>query len=215
MPIETNIRNRLLPVTKPLSAERIPPLSESPIEKPTSLLIASNIKQSVQIVPKKEQEEPKEKPRNRDENRMDDLLKSLQLEQYKDTFSKEEIDFDVLCTLEEIDLKELGMPLGARRKILSYLKTMKGKHNRSTSSDKILEQETPFTKIEDQGNKNNTFKNPQVTNIKQDSTKIKNKVGISIGLTRNSVRLIKSVEVTLNEKIGRGRYRIYLRNIDE
>jgi hypothetical protein len=165
MPIETNIRNRLLSVTRPLSPERNPPLSESSVEKPTSLLIASNLKPSDA---KKEQEESKEKPRNRDEDRMDDLLKSLQLEQYKDSFSKEEINFDVFCTLEETDLKELGISLGARKKILSYLKTMKEKSNRSTSSDKILDQETSLTEIVDQSNKNNIFrKNPQVTNIKK------------------------------------------------
>jgi hypothetical protein len=167
MSVETNIRNMLLPVTKPLSGERIPPLSESStVEKPVSLLIASHINPSVQIMEKKEQEEPKAKRKNRDENRMEDLLKFLQLEQYKDTFSKEEIDFDALCTLEERDLKELGIALGARRKILSYLKAMKEKSNRSTSSDKILEQETPLTEIVDEDNKNNTFrKNPRVTNI--------------------------------------------------
>jgi hypothetical protein len=164
MPIETNIRNRLLSVTRPLSAERILPLSESSVENPTTLLIASNIKPSAQIIAQKDQEEPKEIPRNKDENRMENLLKSLQLEQYKDTFSKEEIDFDALCTLEETDLKELGMSLGARRKILSYLKTIKEKSNRRNSSDKILE--IPLTEIVDQDNNNNTFrKNPQVTNI--------------------------------------------------
>jgi hypothetical protein len=170
MPIETNIQNELPPVTRSLSAERIPPLSESSVEKPTSLLNASNIKPSLQIVATKE---PNEKPRNRDENRMENLLKSLQLEQYKDTFSKEEIDFDVLCTLEETDLQVLGMSLGARKKILSYLKTMKEKSNRSTLviSDKILEQETLLTETVDQSKKNNTStKNPQVTNIKKELT---------------------------------------------
>ena len=46
-------------------------------------------------------------------------LKDLGLERYSELFVKNEIDFDVLPELTSEDLKELGLPLGPRRKVLS------------------------------------------------------------------------------------------------
>ena len=48
-------------------------------------------------------------------------LKDLSLERYADTFAASEIDFDTLGSLTDADLRELGLPLGPRRKILSAL----------------------------------------------------------------------------------------------
>jgi hypothetical protein len=46
------------------------------------------------------------------------LLQQLQLVDLLPTFKKEMIDYDVLITLKEDELKELGIPMGARKKIL-------------------------------------------------------------------------------------------------
>ena len=53
-------------------------------------------------------------------------LKDLSLERYVDTFAANEIDFDTLENLTDADLRELGLPLGPRRKILSSLQAGAG-----------------------------------------------------------------------------------------
>ncbi len=50
-----------------------------------------------------------------------DWLKSLSLERYAGEFQRAEIDLETLTVLTESDLKDLGLPLGPRRKILAAL----------------------------------------------------------------------------------------------
>src|SRR6478609_5113188 len=48
-------------------------------------------------------------------------LARLRLAKYAETFAAHEVDFDVLRHLSDDDLKELGLPLGPRRKVLAAL----------------------------------------------------------------------------------------------
>jgi class 3 adenylate cyclase len=49
---------------------------------------------------------------------IDGWLRGIGLEQYAQTFRDNAIDADVLCDLTDEDLRELGLPLGARLKLL-------------------------------------------------------------------------------------------------
>lgn len=53
-------------------------------------------------------------------------LGSLALERYAGEFERAEIDLQTLADLTEDDLKELGLPVGPRRKILTALRARKG-----------------------------------------------------------------------------------------
>lgn len=59
-------------------------------------------------------------------------LASLGLDKYVEAFSANEIDFDSLRHLSEDDLKELGLPIGPRRKVLAAIAEL-GDETRSTS----------------------------------------------------------------------------------
>lgn len=52
------------------------------------------------------------------------FLKKLDLLKYLERFLKEDIDYETLCKLSETDLERIGIPLGARRKIISQIKTL-------------------------------------------------------------------------------------------
>jgi class 3 adenylate cyclase len=52
-----------------------------------------------------------------------DWLKTLGLEQYAQRFAENEIDVSVLPHLTDEDLKEIGVPLGHRRKVLAAINT--------------------------------------------------------------------------------------------
>ena len=52
-------------------------------------------------------------------------LKGLGLERYADTFAANEIDFATLPELTEEDLKELGLPIGPRRRVLNAILTLR------------------------------------------------------------------------------------------
>ena len=55
-------------------------------------------------------------------------LARLGLDKYIEAFTANEVDFDALRHLREDDLKELGLPIGPRRKILAaILGTQRGK----------------------------------------------------------------------------------------
>ncbi|KAJ4730603.1 Sterile alpha motif (SAM) domain-containing protein [Rhynchospora pubera] len=49
---------------------------------------------------------------------VDELLTSLELDKYKITFKAEEVDIGALKQMGDSDLKELGIPMGPRKKIL-------------------------------------------------------------------------------------------------
>ncbi|XP_057704479.1 SEC23-interacting protein isoform X2 [Corythoichthys intestinalis] len=70
------------------------------------------------VIPPAVEEEPKEEE-------LEDLsaaLEHLGLSEYKSTFDEEKIDIEslLMCTME--DLKEMGIPLGPRKKIAKYVK---------------------------------------------------------------------------------------------
>jgi len=48
----------------------------------------------------------------------DDWLSELGLGRYATVFAEQRVDFDVLASLTDADLKELGLPLGDRRRLL-------------------------------------------------------------------------------------------------
>uniref|UniRef100_A0A4W3H560 Phospholipase DDHD2-like n=1 Tax=Callorhinchus milii TaxID=7868 RepID=A0A4W3H560_CALMI len=51
-------------------------------------------------------------------------LEALGLFEYKETLEKERVDLQSLVLCSDTDLKELGIPLGPRRKILSLTKRL-------------------------------------------------------------------------------------------
>ena len=48
-------------------------------------------------------------------------LARLGLDKYIEAFTENEVDFDALRHLGEDDLKELGLPIGPRRKVLAAI----------------------------------------------------------------------------------------------
>jgi class 3 adenylate cyclase/tetratricopeptide (TPR) repeat protein len=56
--------------------------------------------------------------------KINDWLSQLALEKYIDAFSEAEVDFDTLPELTEDDLKELGLPIGPRRKVLGAIRRL-------------------------------------------------------------------------------------------
>ena len=52
-------------------------------------------------------------------------LEEMGLQRYQAAFEEAEIDFEVLKDLEEEDLRELGLPIGPRRKIWTAIKQLK------------------------------------------------------------------------------------------
>lgn len=50
------------------------------------------------------------------------VLESLNLLEYVDKFMEEKIDVDVLKTLDEDDIKNIGLPMGPRKKLLAHIK---------------------------------------------------------------------------------------------
>ncbi len=58
---------------------------------------------------------------------IDDWLEDLGLGRYADVFAENEIDFDALPYVTEEDLKEIGIALGARRKLLAAITKLQTK----------------------------------------------------------------------------------------
>lgn len=52
-------------------------------------------------------------------------LKEMGLQRYQAAFEEAEIDFEILRDLEEEDIRELGLPIGPRRKIWTAIKQLK------------------------------------------------------------------------------------------
>jgi hypothetical protein len=52
-------------------------------------------------------------------------LKAHGLEKFAPAFAQHEIDFDTLGLLTEDDVRELGLPLGPRRRLLAALGVLK------------------------------------------------------------------------------------------
>ena len=57
---------------------------------------------------------------------MADWLKKLGMSEYTERFAEDDIDFSVLRQLTDQDLKELGLSLGHRRKLLAAIAELSG-----------------------------------------------------------------------------------------
>ncbi len=53
-------------------------------------------------------------------------LAGLGLEKYAAALIEQEIDFDLLPLLTEADVRELGLPIGPRRKLLEAIAALRG-----------------------------------------------------------------------------------------
>ncbi|XP_043940250.1 phospholipase DDHD2 isoform X2 [Protopterus annectens] len=56
-----------------------------------------------------------------------EVLQELGLSEYSNVLQKEKVDLEALRLCTELDLKELGVPLGPRKKILSFVKSKKNR----------------------------------------------------------------------------------------
>ena len=56
-------------------------------------------------------------------------LRELGLERYEQAFQQGEIDAEILPELTDADLKELGIPLGPRKKLLKAMAVLGGGRN--------------------------------------------------------------------------------------
>jgi class 3 adenylate cyclase/predicted ATPase len=70
-------------------------------------------------------------------------LASLGLDKYIEAFSANEIDFDSLRHLSEDDLKELGLPIGPRRKVLAAIGKLKDEA-KSVSQSAVTATSAPY-----------------------------------------------------------------------
>src|SRR3954464_3771233 len=68
-----------------------------------------------------------------------DCLRSLGLERYEAVFRENAIDPDVLCDLTEEHLRELGVPLGARLKLLKAIAALAKEPSDPTSGTESLD----------------------------------------------------------------------------
>ena len=72
------------------------------------------------------------------------MFAELDLAEYSEIFTKEGIDMEALCLCTEDDLKEGGLPLGPRKKLLKYLED----RNRAREGDGVSGFEK-FTQVSD------------------------------------------------------------------
>lgn len=79
------------------------------------------------------------------ETTLDDLLEKLNLVKFKDKFEAEQMEMDTLLLCEEDDLKDLGLPMGPRKKLVGYLK-----QQHKDQEKKRLEKEAEIKHIEEQ-----------------------------------------------------------------
>ncbi|XP_061647021.1 SEC23-interacting protein isoform X2 [Phyllopteryx taeniolatus] len=78
--------------------------------------VAAQVPQAV--IPPDAEEQPKEE----ELEELSDVLEHLGLSEYKNTFDEEKIDIEsfLMCTIE--DLKDMGIPLGPRKKMAKFVK---------------------------------------------------------------------------------------------
>jgi hypothetical protein len=53
-------------------------------------------------------------------------LAEIGLESYASVLARNEVDFDVLASLSEADLQALGLPLGARKRLVQAIPKLEG-----------------------------------------------------------------------------------------
>jgi len=61
------------------------------------------------------------------DERICNILRSLQLSRYEDIFRNEEVDYEVFVKVNNEDLQEIGLRFGPRKKLLEYLKRYTGR----------------------------------------------------------------------------------------
>ena len=71
-----------------------------------------------------------------------DWLESFGLRKYAQVFVENEIDFLALPLLTEDDLKELGLPIGARRKLQAAIETLTEQELRPSPTGKVQQTRT-------------------------------------------------------------------------
>ncbi|XP_077973027.1 triacylglycerol hydrolase DDHD2-like [Styela clava] len=65
-----------------------------------------------------------------EETTLDDLLAKLNLVKFKENFEAEQMEMDTLLLCGENDLKDLGLPMGPRKKLVGYLKQQQQEQER-------------------------------------------------------------------------------------
>ncbi|XP_013407537.1 phospholipase DDHD2 [Lingula anatina] len=65
-----------------------------------------------------------------EEESLEALLEKLGLSSFLETFNKEQIDLDSLTEIEESDIKEMGLPMGPRKKLQKYIRNKKEKEKK-------------------------------------------------------------------------------------
>ena len=68
------------------------------------------------------------------ESDLNNWLEKLGLGKYADVFAENDVDFEVLPELTEPDLRELGLSLGHRRKLLAAIKDLIGETPANTET---------------------------------------------------------------------------------
>uniref|UniRef100_A0A3B3H5Q0 DDHD domain containing 2 n=1 Tax=Oryzias latipes TaxID=8090 RepID=A0A3B3H5Q0_ORYLA len=71
---------------------------------------------------KTESKVPSGDPSSLSSNTLEQILTKLDLKQYLDILKSENLDLESLSLCKDSDLKDLGIPLGPRKKILNYIK---------------------------------------------------------------------------------------------
>ncbi|XP_076814334.1 triacylglycerol hydrolase DDHD2-like isoform X2 [Clavelina lepadiformis] len=68
---------------------------------------------------------------------LESLLQKLNLESFQQNFEAEQIDMDALVMCTESDFKDIGLPLGPRKKLLSFLKQKQEKEKNYQEQEQI------------------------------------------------------------------------------
>jgi len=74
-------------------------------------------------------------------------LSALGLSQYESVFREHDVDYDILIELTEADLKELGLSLGHRRRILRAINELRGQREGDRQGEGEDEAQTPWTAL--------------------------------------------------------------------
>ena len=71
--------------------------------------------------------QPRMERKLEENNKMKQWLSKIQLDEYREKFKREKITLKEVHTLDEEDLKKLGLPMGARKRFLESVKEIKTK----------------------------------------------------------------------------------------
>ncbi|KAM9368581.1 triacylglycerol hydrolase DDHD2 [Phaethornis superciliosus] len=101
-------------------------------------LILFDLLTNQKAAPEEEEEEEKEGHRLASSSRgieeVKEILKELELSEYCDVFEKEKMDGQALFLCTENNLKEMGIPLGPRMKILHYISSKRERQDQSSAA---------------------------------------------------------------------------------